>query len=577
MAEESHQKRIDDFQGWDDYVRVAFWLTGIVVAGIMAYTTRFYINGDAIAYVEMGEALRTGEWERLANLTYSPGYPVLLGIAQAIFNTNPSNELQLLRFVNFGCFVLTMGAWELVMHFVRKERERSFLHGEIPLPLPLVSALCYSMFLVASLVFIRIRLLNPDMLVMAIVLIAVAVILWIRENPGGYLTYVILGIVTGLGYTIKSFFLPFSPIFFALAGMCSQSVKRAIPRVLVSVLVMLAVGAPLIASLSNRLGRLSYGELGEHVYATVISGKGTPKHPEVINPSPKVIRYEYDITCTRPSGFDICYWHEGLQPDFDMRAHLKIIPGTVFQIVTQTPWLLIIVVWFVALWAMGSVRFGPVRPPSVPLLLLLPAVFGIGFYCLIRMEPRYIAPYLFLGFVGLTSCLRVPGADPKVIRRITVVSGVLICFFLAILVHSLVDQTVRGLYSTGGKPSFKRTFEEHVALKDFLLHKGVKPGDHAALVGSPPVYWGRMAGLRIAAEVPQAQEFLKGSSESRRQAVESLTRSGITVVVAKGSPFRNLEQEGWRPVPGTRDYFVLFLPGHYLSEIRCRIHCDGVI
>lgn len=545
---------------WNRRVRAAFWIIGILFGSVMAYTTRYFINGDALVYVEIGECLRTAQWLGLANLTYSPGYPLLLGVGQLLLNTNPLNELQLLRVVNFFCFLLAMGACELVMHFVKREVNRPTLDNETTLPFSLISALCYSMFLVATLVFIRIRLLNPDMLVFAIVLAGVAVVLWIRENPLGYSRYALLGSIIGVGYVAKSFFVPFSPVFFVLAGMCSGSLKKAIPRVVVAFAVMLVVSAPLIGALSSRLGRFTYGELGKHVYATIISGKGTPTYPEVLNSSPKVFRYMFDIECTRPSGYDICYWHEGLRPDFNLRAHAKIIPGTIVQIVTQTPWLLFIVVWYLALWRIGSARFGPLNPPSVFLLIMLPAIAGIGFYCLIRMEPRYIAAYLFLGFVALTVSLRCSSSQLKAHRLPVILSGLLMCFFLFIVTHSLVDQSFRGLSSTDKKPSYRANFQEHVALKSFLLEKGLKKGDYAALVGGPPVYWGRMVGLRIIAEVESASEFLKSNSQARSKAVLSLKESGIRVVVAKGSAFGRLASEGWIRAPGTRDFFVLLLP-----------------
>ncbi len=45
---------------------------GSTIAAILTYTTRHFINGDALTYIEMGEALRRGDLWGLANLTYSP-------------------------------------------------------------------------------------------------------------------------------------------------------------------------------------------------------------------------------------------------------------------------------------------------------------------------------------------------------------------------------------------------------------------------------------------------------------------------------------------------------------------------
>jgi hypothetical protein len=243
-----------------------------------------------------------------------------------------------------------------------------------------------------------------------------------------------------------------------------------------------------------------------------------------------------------------------------MLAHLRIIPGNVAEIFTQTPWLLIIVAWYVALWKLGSARFGPVSPPSTFLLLFAPAVCGIAFYCLVRMETRYISSFLFLGFAALTVSLRYPSISRKAAQWAVILSGVLICFFLAIVAHSLVDQSIRGLRSTQEKPSYREAFEHHVALKDFLLPKGLKRGDYVAVVGGPPLYWARMTGVQIVVEVNSEADFLGTTPDARQQAIQAVKGAGVRAVIAKGSAFGKLLSEGWILVPGTRDYYVFLLP-----------------
>jgi len=174
------------------------------------------------------------------------------------------------------------------------------------------------------------------------------------------------------------------------------------------------------------------------------------------------------------------------------------------------------------------------------------------------MEPRYIAPYLFVGFVGLASSLRCPEKNGKALGRIVVVSGVLIAVFLGLVFHAMVDQAFRGLKHSGGKPSYREAFLENVTVKDFLLNKGMKKDDYFGVVGSPPVYWGRMGGFRIVAEVDDLQQFLNSGADDRKQAAASMESSGVKALVAKDSALAALAPEGWLLVPGTRDFFVLF-------------------
>ena len=100
---------------------LAYWAVGLTAGAILTYTTRYYLNGDGINYIEMGEALRHGWWSGLVNLTESPGYAFLLGLGQIVLNTNRLNELQLLKSVNFVCFVVAMAACELFVHMLKRQ------------------------------------------------------------------------------------------------------------------------------------------------------------------------------------------------------------------------------------------------------------------------------------------------------------------------------------------------------------------------------------------------------------------------------------------------------------------------
>ncbi|MGO9119164.1 MAG: hypothetical protein ACLQPD_16350 [Desulfomonilaceae bacterium] len=536
--------------------RIAFWIFGPLAAAILTYTTRYFINGDAMTYIEMGEALINGRFSALANLTYSPGYPVLLGLAQSILKTNPLNEIQSLKIVNFFCFLLAMSACDRLMTLARKELERFETTEQPPVPIWIFNALCYSMFLVASLALVRLGLLNPDMLIFALVLLVAAVILRIRESPDAYSRYAALGLATGIGYLSKSFFLVFSPIFFLSAAACSASVRRALPRLLVAVLVTLIVSAPLIGALSDRLGRFTYGELGKHVYAFWIFGQGDPIYPKVINEKPKTVLYRYDIQCTRPSGFDICYWYEGFRPVFNLNVHAPIIARNVVSVFLQAPWLLLIAIWYIFQWRLGDIRIGPLRPTSIFIVLFTISIAGIAFYCLLNVEPRYIASFLFLGFVALVMSVRYPEHKPR--SRVLMLGSAiaLTLFFMGLSAYSLVDQSCRSLRSKGGKLSYKEAFLEQIAVKDFLQKQGIVQGDEIAIIGSPPVNWARMAGVKIVAEVPDIDQMLSASAEQRAASLAALRNEGVKSIVVKDVRFREPSQSNWIPIPGTGDYFA---------------------
>ena len=540
-------------------VRILFWIVGPLAAGALTYTTRYFINGDAMTYIEIGESFINGRFSALINLTYSPVYPVLLGLTQSVLNTNPLNEIQALKIVNFFCFLLAMAGCDSLLSVIRKELRKSGRTEEAPAPMWIFNALCYSMFLVSALALVRLRLLNPDMLIFALILIITAIMLRIREYPEAYGSYAALGVTTGIGYLSKSFFLVFSPILFLLAAACSVSLKRALPRLLVAVLLLLVLSAPFMTALSHRLGRFTYGELGKHVYALWISGKGDPIYPKVIHEYPKTILYRYDVPCTRPSGFDNCYWYEGFKPVFNLSVHVPIIAKNVVSVFLQAPWLLLIGIWYVLQWRLGHIRIGPLRPPSVFVVLSTISIAGIGLYCLLNVELRYVASFLFLGFVALAMSVKYSEQKPGSRVLMLGSSVALILFLLGLAGYSIVEQSYRSVRSEGGKLSYKQAFLEHIAVKDFLQKHGIGQGDEIAILGSPPVNWARMAGVRIVAEIPNADQMISASTEQKDAALAVLRKQGIKAIVAKDDSLNNHSSPAWKPIPGTRDYFILRL------------------
>ena len=77
---------------WEARVRRAFWIIGLLLGALLTYTTRYFLNGDGINYIEMGEALRNGAWSGLVNLTESPAYAFLLGLGHIVLDTNTLAE-----------------------------------------------------------------------------------------------------------------------------------------------------------------------------------------------------------------------------------------------------------------------------------------------------------------------------------------------------------------------------------------------------------------------------------------------------------------------------------------------------
>ena len=193
---------------WETRTRILFYAVGILTGGILTYTSRHFINGDAINYIEMGEALRYGNWQDFVNFTASPGYAALLGLGQILLNTDRSNEIPLLKTVNFGCMIIAMWACDLLLRSLKRHYASWVGGNRTPLPWFMIMALAYSMFLFCALDWVRPRLVAPEMAVLASVLLSMTVILQIKEDPNHYRKFFLLGLSLAVAYLLKTFLFP---------------------------------------------------------------------------------------------------------------------------------------------------------------------------------------------------------------------------------------------------------------------------------------------------------------------------------------------------------------------------------
>jgi hypothetical protein len=400
------------------------------------------------------------------------------------------------------------------------------------------------------------------MLIFAIVLLAMAIILWIRQGPATWMKYVLLGVTAGIGYLAKAFFFLFSFVLFALGWFVLLSLGRGLLRVVAGVLAAAVVAFPLVWGLSSLKGSFSYGEGGRFVYTLFIAGQGAPTHPpRMLHDNPVALRYDFPEPVTHPSGFDVCYWSIGVEPKYLHGKHVRYTIGNLWQVLIQSPWLGAVFLCVLLIASKGSFCIGPVRPLSVTWVLLIAGAYGTAMFCMILMEPRYIAPFMFVGIIGMITGLRLPDTEAKPARASLLWLRVLVLCLVGLLFYSAVDESLRSLYSTETKPSYREAYLEQVAVSDDLRNRGLVEGDPVAIVFGLPVNWARMAGLKVVGEVPSAADFLAATPSQRASATDALFQSGLRAIVAKGTRFGELSGEGWELLAGTRDYYCLTAGG----------------
>lgn len=542
------------------HIRACFWFFGLVIGCLTAYSGRYFQNNDATVYIEMGEAVWAGRWWDAVNFTFSPVYAILVRLFQEVVPSNPENEIIRLKLLNILILVVAMASFEAFMTTLRRSWEQISANNDRPLDWSSVCLVSYSVFLVAALVSVRTRLLNPDMMVMAISFLCCSIILSIAQGNQDLIRFAALGMATGLGYLTKAFFFLYSPALIFFAGISCSSLKRAISGSAIAVIVAFLVSGPLITGLSVKKGSFSYGEGGRHVYAILFGSAGSPENPgRPLNEFPKTVEYEYGDRVTRPLTYDVTYWTIGVKPVISPLNLLELFIRNVAEVFTQSPWILFIMAWFLFNISLGSLRIGPFVPASAQLTLLGLGALGIALFALVAMEPRYIAPFICFFSSGLCLTIRTHPDNDR-FRNMNRMSSLCLAIVLVLFVfHSAWDQSVRGLISNSEKPSYKESYEENVALKEFLSSRGIRFGDKVAVIGSPPTQWARIAGLRITGEILFQDEFLNSSTSERIQAIESLRNAGYKAVIAIGKGYGAIPQDGWTQVPGTRHFYVATL------------------
>lgn len=552
------------FGGWDAGIRLTFLSFSMVCGAFVAYTTRHFVNGDAVAYFDMADAFVKRQWADVLNLHYSPGYAVLLGVVQLFSLPGSPHELFLAKAVNFLCYILALLALEALLSQMKKDEEFSDSEVRRNIGWVYFRAAAYGLFLLFALVYIRIQVVSPDMLQFCFVLSVIAVLIWIRKSSEALSKYVLLGLVTGFGYLSKTPFFPMSIVFISLSAFYCTSIRKAATRILVAAIVFLVVASPLFIPLSIRLGRLSFGESGSFNYSYFVSGIGQPVHePERIWNKPAVDVYSGGSeAATYPKGFDLAYWQEGVTPAFDLRAQGLVFGRNLLALVDVSPWLyLAFLCWICFQMPIGASFSVKLLPPALPVLSAVIAAAGTALFCLVLLESRYIAPYVFSGFTAVLLWPRYGPACPRTLKAARV-GVILLTALLIIMVNvSVWDQTARSLFETDSKQSHRTVFLENTAVKDFLIGRGVSNGQSVATLGEPAIgiYWARLAAVRTTAMISDRHDFLSASPQERTGAIDALRSRGFKAILATGESAADMTKEGWTHVPGTSSVFVLFL------------------
>jgi hypothetical protein len=536
-----------------------------------AWSQRRFINEDGISYLDMSDALIRHNWHLLINPIWSPLYPLLIGVTTWLTRPSGQWEVQIVHALNLVLFLGALASFEFllcqVIRVLRLEKERGDPDSVVPLPVWAWQLLGYSLFAWSTFGMIWApRMITPDLLVATFVYLDCGLLLSLRGSTQRSRSCLVLGLTLGLGYLAKAILFPMAFLFMVVAFFVIGEWRKAIHPVAMTFLLFCAVAAPLVVSMSSRVGRPSYSEAGNMNYIWHVNGfnpylasaSGPPaylKHPMTIfHRGPDVYGFKEPIAYTYPPRQDMEYWSAGAIAAINPRDQLRAIGENLRVLFTDVH---IVPMWGLMaagliLLFMSSNAFWRFKKLLRSWPLLLPGIAGPCLYLLISIEPRYVAPFLVLVLLGLFPGILLQ--NRKVATKGAAISTIVVAICVIALSALLL------VYHLLGFPR-GATGELWIQVGKSLNTAGVRSGEDVAIIGdsSDGCRWARMARVRIVAQIlrEDAADFWRVDPREREEVYDAFARAGAKAVVAEQTPPSG-EFADWETL-GNTHYYVYFL------------------
>ncbi len=514
------------------WIRVGAWVVAVSVGAAQAWATRFTMNPDGISYLDIGDAYWRHDWHNAINAYWSPLYSWILGLFINVIKPTPYWEYPLAHLVNFLIYVAALGCFEFFLAaFISQHQVQSKLLADREIGIPSWAwwLTGYSVFASSALLLITLALVTPDMCVMALVFLVSGLLLRTRKKNATRTTFVLLGVVLGVGYLAKAVMFPLAFLFLlTLIVQISGDAKQR-REVALALFAFALIAAPFVLVLSVQKGRFTFGDSGRITYEIFLNKVAvfTPTgsalaHPvRIIFTDPIAHEFRQPIDGTYPPWYDPSYWHEGLAPRFDFTSELRILAfgcatnlfiiGSVFQQLNFTVGLFLLYFANPSPWACfkSALKGSP--------LLLIPAIIAIGAYVCVYTEPRYVAPFVavlwMIAFAGVH--LHHSAGMTRLVS--TVVIGIAIT-----TAASLFSRSVR---------DWRQPPPDYVQAAEAFRNNGVDPGAKIAVISDQPfdrggAFVARLAGAKIIAQAIEPSRVFGKDRKREDEVLKAFANAG---------------------------------------------------
>jgi len=575
------------------------FLAALVTFGYALYDS-YQVDGDAVAYMDIGDLIRGHQWAGVINGYWNPLYPAALSLGHILFHATRYTELRAYYMVNFGIFLLEMFA---VVAFtdaltqlrdLREAAHESETRASFLLDRYTLRYLGLGLLMISTQRELSMGKIRPDALLQALLLLGLAALL--KNLATSYPRYAaLMGFALGLAYLTKSFALLFTLlcvivlIVFRLYWQ-KHTPTRVAANALLALVCFIIVAGPFIAALSKQKGRLDFGESGALNYAWFVSGtekmhlQPNPaslfgaaevhlKHPEnQLLQTPPIFSYKQLPYGTYPDWFDPSFWNDRIKPHTNPHLAIIILSQCFLRVIRclanhPEPWLLL------ALLFLLGARLPLDWRPSANAFWLSPVILGVAILCIygiVHIEDRYIAVAFLAILLPLFAALRVFPSGHTGATRTAASAAVLLLAMLALGESARsVGELRRNLATTGSPAGYydPDTFGAAHALNAL----GVGQGDTVACIGARAChndhYWARLAGVRILTEIYEPTTNLKPAfahMPNRDQAIDVVRQQGGKVLVGYFDPSpvtgTSPVSSGWHQLDESHFYALLLNP-----------------
>jgi hypothetical protein len=215
-------------------IRVVARVVILAIAVFQAWAQRYAVSPDGISYLDMSDAVVTGDWSRLVNLYWSPLYPALIGVARAVIGSSPARDFPAIHLVNLASFIAMFVAFEYMLISIldiAARTRRSMLSG------PWGLAGVYTLFGFFALTMVPQELSTPDLLSGATMFVVFGALARLRDG-GAHDTRnaVVLGVALGIGAYAKSFMVPWAVVCLGVAAIATRRRGFRVPLIAAAVL-----------------------------------------------------------------------------------------------------------------------------------------------------------------------------------------------------------------------------------------------------------------------------------------------------------------------------------------------------